>query len=159
MMNKWVLLLLAAVLSMPSCSKKPKADESTLPSAANADENLGDSDHGNAMGLQSVNFAYDAYVLDAKAKEVLKANAQILKDKGSLKIQVEGHCDARGGIQYNVALGEKRANSVKKFLSEQGITTDRISVISFGKEKLLENGSTDEAHAKNRRANFVVTSR
>ena len=158
-MNKLIMLLLAATLAAPACSKKPKTDESTLPSAANADENVGDSDHGSALGLQTVNFAYDAYVLDGKAKEVLKANAQILKDKASLKIQVEGHCDQRGGIQYNVALGEKRANSVKKFLVEQGVVADRGSVISFGKEKVLDNGTTEEAYAKNRRANFVVTAR
>jgi peptidoglycan-associated lipoprotein len=111
------------------------------------------------MGLQSINFGYDAYVLDGKAKEILKANSQILKDKASAKIQVEGHCDQRGGIQYNVALGEKRANSVKKFLVEQGVSADRISVISFGKEKLLDQGTTEEAYARNRRANFVVTAR
>jgi peptidoglycan-associated lipoprotein len=158
-MNKLVMLLLAATLAAPACSKKPKPDESGLASAANADENIGDSDHGNAMGLQSIQFGYDAYVLDGKAKEILKANAQILKDKTSLKVQVEGHCDQRGGIQYNVALGEKRANSVKKFLVELGVSADHVSVISFGKEKLLDQGTTEEAYARNRRANFVVTAR
>ncbi|MBU6153893.1 MAG: OmpA family protein, partial [Bdellovibrionales bacterium] len=74
-------------------------------------------------------------------------------------IQVEGHCDQRGGIQYNIALGEKRSNAVKKFLTGQGIAGDRISVISFGKEKPVDSAETEAAYAKNRRGNFVVTSR
>ena len=102
---------------------------------------------------------YDSYVLDEENKGILKANAQILKDKGSIKIQIEGHCDSRGGIQYNIALGEKRANAVKKFLTDQGISEGRISVISFGKEKLIDQSETEAAHAKNRRGTFVITAR
>lgn len=111
------------------------------------------------MGLQSINFAYDAYTLTPEAKTILKANAQIMKDKASIKIQVEGHCDQRGGIQYNIALGEKRANSVRKFLTDEGVAKDRVEIISFGKEKPLDPSETEAAYAKNRRANFVVTSR
>jgi peptidoglycan-associated lipoprotein len=160
-MNKLLMLMLASTIAMSACSKKnTTGEEGNLPTAANADENLnGDSDAGNAMGLQTIHFGYDNYTLDSAAKATLKANAQILKDKSSVKIQVEGHCDQRGGIQYNVALGEKRANAVKKFIVDQGIAGDRISVISFGKEKPLDNAETEEAYAKNRRANFVITSR
>lgn len=158
-MNKWFIVMLAATLTFSACSKK-KVEDSELPSAADADVNMGgDSDSGKAMGLQTVHFGYDAYLLDDQAKGLLKGNAQILKDKASAKIQVEGHCDQRGGIQYNIALGEKRANAVKKFLADQGIKADRISTISMGKEKPLDQGNSEEAHAKNRRANFVVTSR
>jgi peptidoglycan-associated lipoprotein len=82
-----------------------------------------------------------------------------MKDNPSLKIQVEGHCDQRGGIQYNIALGEKRSNAVQKFLTGQGIAKDRISVISFGKEKPVDPSENEAAYAKNRRGNFVVTSR
>jgi peptidoglycan-associated lipoprotein len=160
-MNKWFVLVLAATLSFSACSKKNVVEDgSNLPSAADADVNAGgDSDSGKAMGLQSIRFGYDAYLLSDEAKGVLKANAQILKDKPSAKIQVEGHCDQRGGIQYNIALGEKRANAVRKFLADQGVKADRISTISMGKEKPIDPGNTEEAHAKNRRANFVVTSR
>ena len=159
-MKKFGMLMLAATLALSACSKPKKADDHNIPSAANADENTqGDSDNGKAMGLQTIHFGYDAYTLDAETKTTLKANAQILKDKASLKIQVEGHCDARGGIQYNIALGEKRANSVKKFLEAQGVDAGRITTISYGKEKPVDPGTTDEAYAKNRRANFVITSR
>ena len=161
-MNKFLTLTLAALISLSACSK-PKvqnADEGVIPTAANADENsMGDSDNGKAMGLQTIHFGYDSYTLDDANKTQLNANAQILKDKPSIKIQVEGHCDARGGIQYNLALGEKRANAVKKFLMDKGIAADRISVISFGKEKLLDTAESEAAHAKNRRGTFVITAR
>ena len=161
-MNKILVLMLASTLAISACTKKTRTEDSNtaVPTAANADENTnGDSDSGKAMGLQTIHFGYDAYTLDSEAKGTLKSNSQILKDKGSIKIQVEGHCDQRGGIQYNIALGEKRANSVKKFIQEQGVTAERITVISFGKEKPVDAGTTDDAYAKNRRANFVITTR
>ena len=117
----------------------------------------GDSDTGKAMGLQTIHFPYDSFLLDGEEKELLKANADILKSKTELKIQIEGHCDQRGGIQYNLALGEKRANSTKAFLTDLGIPSNRITVISFGKEKLIDPGTSEEAYARNRRANFVIT--
>lgn len=162
MKKQWTFLAAVATvatLAVTGCSKKPAPDATSLPTAANADETMGDSDSGKALGLQTINFAYDAYTLSSEAKEILKANAQIMKDKTSIKIQVEGHCDQRGGIQYNIALGEKRANSVRKFMQDSGIAKDRIEIISFGKEKPLDPSDTEAAHAKNRRANFVVTSR
>ena len=161
MKNKKIVsavLIAFAIVSLPACSKKKVKDESTIPSAANADENLnGDSDSGRAMGLQTVHFAFDSYLFDDEAKSILKANAQILKDKPRLKIQIEGNCDAMGGLEYNLALGEKRATSAKKFLSSLGIDSNRIAVISFGKEKPIATGDTEEAYAKNRRDNFVIT--
>lgn len=159
-MKKLGFLMLAATLALSACSKPKTAEENNLPTAANADENtMGDSDSGKAMGLQTIHFGYDTYTLDSETKTILKANAKIMKDKTSLKVQIEGHCDSRGGIQYNIALGEKRANSVKKFMESQGVEAARLTTISYGKEKPVDNGSTDEAHAKNRRANFAITSR
>jgi len=159
-MNKIIVIALTATFVLSACSKSVKPGEEGVPSAANADENgFGDSDSGKAMGLQTVHFAYDSYTLDEAGKTQLKANAQILKDKPSVKIQIEGHCDTHGGIQYNLALGEKRANAVKKFIVDLGISENRISVISFGKEKLLDNGAGEAADAKNRRGTFVITAR
>ena len=103
--------------------------------------------------------AYDAFTLDASAKQTLQANGEILKAHPTVKVQIEGHCDQRGGIQYNIALGEKRANSAKKYLIDQGIGEDRITTISFGKERPIDQGTTEDAYAKNRRANFVITSK
>ncbi len=156
-----VLVLSITMLAFASgCSKKQKADEELTPTAPSADENvLGDSDSGKAMGLQTIFFPYDSFVLDETAKGILKANTQIMKDKPTLKIQIEGHCDQRGGIQYNIALGEKRANAVKKYMQGLGVAEPRISTISYGKERPLDPAMTEAAFSQNRRANFVITSR
>lgn len=156
--------VLSASLWFSGCSKSeqqdPQLDEQPIPAAVAGDENAsGDSDSGRAAGLQTVNFPYDSFALDEQGKATLAGNVQILKDKPSLAIQIEGHCDERGGIQYNIALGEKRANAVRGYLRQQGIQGERITTISFGKERPLDQGKTEEAYAKNRRANFVITSR
>ena len=155
-----LVLAVAALISASGCGKSQKDDESAVPNSASADENgAGDSDQGKAMGLQTVHFPYDSFTLDAEGKGMLKSNAQIMKSHGSMKIQVEGHCDERGGIQYNIALGEKRANSVKKFLEDNGVAGDHVTTVSFGKEKPIDPGHSEEAFSKNRRANFVITSK
>ena len=158
----FVFFGIAAMISITGCSSnKPKPEEGGgVPSAPSADENttLGDSDSGKAMGLQTVHFPYDAFTLDPANKSILEANASILKEKPNLKVQIEGHCDQRGGIQYNIALGEKRANAARKFLEDLGIAGDRMTVISFGKERPIDSGTSEEAYAKNRRDNFVITS-
>jgi peptidoglycan-associated lipoprotein len=148
----------AAIISISACKTAKKTEEEAAGPVVE-ETVLGDSDSGKAMGLQTIYFPYDSFTLAEEAKSALKANAQILKDKASAKIQIEGHCDKRGGIQYNIALGEKRANAVKSFITDLGIAADRITTISFGKERLLIPGDKEEAHAKNRRANFVITSR
>lgn len=152
---------LVTVISFSSCAGNKKKDEGGgVPTAPSADDNtsLGDSDSGKAMGLQTVHFPYDSFILNDEGKSILQANASILKDKSNLKIQIEGHCDQRGGIQYNIALGEKRANATRKYLEDLGVTGDHMTVISFGKEKPIDSGTSEEAYAKNRRANFVITS-
>lgn len=154
-------LMVASLAVATACSSnKPKPEESAVPNAPAADENLsGDSDTGKAMGLQTLHFPFDSFSMDAANKSLLQANAEILKTNATVKVQIEGHCDQSGGIQYNIALGEKRANATKKFLVDQGVNADRITTISFGKERPVDSGNTDEAHAKNRRANFVITSK
>jgi peptidoglycan-associated lipoprotein len=151
-------VLLVIAVSGAGCSKKEKTDEGLADAAADANL-LGDSDSGKAGGLQTVNFPYDSFSLTEDGKAKLKANADLLKDKASVKIQVEGHCDQRGGIQYNIALGEKRANAVKSFMQELGVSADRITTISYGKERVLDARETEDSYAKNRRANFVITSK
>jgi peptidoglycan-associated lipoprotein len=155
------VMMLATVAFASACSSnKPKPEETAVPNAPAADENLsGDSDSGKAMGLQTVHFAYDSFSLDSSNKALLKANGDILKTNASVKIQVEGHCDQSGGIQYNIALGEKRANATKNFLVAQGVNADRITTISFGKERPVDSGTGEAAQAKNRRSNFVITSK
>lgn len=140
------------------CShSKPKVEPQDTASVE--DNVMGSSDQGNAMGLQTIHFSYDSPTLSSGEKTILRSDADILKSHSTVKLQIEGHCDQRGGIQYNIALGEKRAEAVKHFLVDQGISAARLATISYGKEKPVDTAQTDEAYAKNRRANLVITSR
>jgi peptidoglycan-associated lipoprotein len=106
--------------------------------------------------LETVYFDFDSFVLTATARDVLSKDAEQIKKKISGKIQVEGHCDERGSDEYNLALGEKRARAAMNYLVTLGVAADRLSVISYGKEKPAEKGTGEAAWAKNRRAEFVV---
>ena len=94
--------------------------------------------------------------LRTNAISTLDINAELLKKFPSLKIQVEGHCDERGSVQYNLALGEKRAESIKDYLVASGLSSDRISTISFGKERPISLEHNEMSWSKNRRGNFVI---
>lgn len=113
------------------------------------------SDSGKIAGLSSVNFDYDKSGLNGEARRKIQGNADWMKKNPAVKVQIEGHCDARGSIEYNIALGERRANAVKNYMVSLGIGADRLSTISYGKEKPLVQGDDDAAYAKNRRGNFV----
>jgi peptidoglycan-associated lipoprotein len=109
--------------------------------------------------LKDIRFDYDKYDIRRVDEGILRENAAFLKKNPKMKIQIEGHCDERGTVEYNLALGERRANNTKRYLVSLGITSDRISTISFGKERPLDPGHNDEAWAKNRRAHIVVLSK
>ncbi|MBM4339518.1 MAG: peptidoglycan-associated lipoprotein Pal [Deltaproteobacteria bacterium] len=109
--------------------------------------------------LKSVHFDFDKYDIRPADAEILKANSAFLKKYPNVKIQIEGHCDERGTNEYNLALGERRANSTKKYLNSLGIAADRISTISYGEEKPLDPAHNEDAWAKNRRANFLITAK
>jgi peptidoglycan-associated lipoprotein len=109
--------------------------------------------------LKDIYFDYDKYEISREDEEILKANAAFLKKNPKMKIQIEGHCDERGTAEYNLALGERRANHTKKYLVSLGIASDRISTISYGEERPLDPSNNEEAWAKNRRAHIVVLSK
>jgi len=161
------VMIILSSFALVGCPKKQAIDENaptdisngntgseTLPPDSNNPE---DSDHGNAMGLQTIRFPYDSFEIVGANKEALKTNIGILKANPTLAVQIEGHCDERGGVQYNLALGEKRANAVKSQIQAGGIAGSRITTISMGKEKPAAMGSNEDAWAQNRRANFAVT--
>lgn len=107
--------------------------------------------------LETVYFDFDKSDLRQDARNVLSKNAEVLlKSKPNAKIQVEGHCDERGSAEYNLALGDRRAKSSLQYLITLGVKADRLSTISYGKEKPAVQGSDEAAWAKNRRAEFVV---
>lgn len=160
------LVLVGAI----GCSSKKKVDggDSAAPDMA-ADSgqsapaidstpmnfDAGGSDSGKVNGLQSVNFAYDKSALTADAKQKIQGNVDWMKSNPNTNMQIEGHCDSRGSIEYNLSLGERRAQSVKSYMTSLGINGGRLSVISYGKEKPLTMGDSDAEQARNRRANFV----
>lgn len=117
------------------------------------------SDEGAAGGLQTVNFPFDSARITGQAQASLDANVELLKSNATVDVLVEGHCDERGGIQYNLALGEKRAKAVRDYMVSKGVEDRRLQITSYGKERPLEFGHDEAAWAKNRRANFVVTSK
>jgi len=109
--------------------------------------------------LKDIHFDFDKYDIRPGDAEVLKANAAVLVKNPNAKIQIEGHCDERGTAEYNLALGERRANSTKSYLTSLGISTNRLSTISYGKERPLDPGHNEEAWAKNRRSHFIILSK
>lgn len=106
--------------------------------------------------LKDVHFAYDSYEIDAAGRDVLAANLEWLRKNTRAKIELEGHCDSRGTIEYNLALGAKRAKAVKDHLVGQGVAAERISSISYGKELPLCHEENDACWARNRRVHSVI---
>lgn len=109
--------------------------------------------------LKDIRFDFDKYDIRPGDAEILKEDGALLIKHPNAKIQIEGHCDERGTLEYNLALGERRANSTKKYLISLGISENRISTISYGEERPLDPGHNEEAWARNRRAQFVVLSK
>jgi len=107
--------------------------------------------------LKDVYFDFDKYDIRPADAAIIKENAALLKKYTSVKIQIEGHCDERGTSEYNLALGERRANSTKNYLMTLGVSPERISTISYGEEKPLDPGHSEEAWGKNRRAHTIIT--
>lgn len=122
-----------------------KEEAATVPAAA------------QEQPLQSIHFDFDSYVLSKEARDILTKDAEMLLKKVSGKVTIEGHCDERGSDEYNLALGEKRAKAAMNYLVTLGVPADRLSIISYGKEKPLDPGHDEAAWAKNRRAEFIVT--
>ncbi|MBT3235865.1 MAG: OmpA family protein [Bdellovibrionales bacterium] len=168
--NFSLAIMLVLVLTLVGCAsnKKKSGAEGDTPVIAASDpavgagmnfELSGDSDSGNAGGFQTLYFGYNSSEIGAEARDTLNANGQLLKDNKNLEIQIEGHCDERGGVQFNLALGERRAKSVRDYLLALGISPTRITTISFGKERLIAFGHSESFWSQNRRANFVITSK
>jgi len=109
-----------------------------------------------AAGLKPIYFDFDKSFVRDDAKGVMKANADYLKANPKVKVRIEGNCDERGTIEYNQALGQRRASSTKKYLTDMGVSGKRISLISYGKEKPVCRESTEDCWQQNRRADLVA---
>jgi len=109
--------------------------------------------------LEKIYFDFDSYKLSGTARSNLVKDAEMIKKDSAGKVRIEGNCDERGSDEYNLALGEKRANVAMQYLVALGIPAERLSVISYGKEKPADPGHDEAAWAKNRRDEFAVESK
>lgn len=164
----WIMLSLLAALLASGCAKKavqaPPAPAPAPPTATPvpapvtpppAPEPAPTPSADQLIGtLQPVFFPLDSYTLDEAARATLDANARILRDNNSLRVTVEGHCDERGTVEYNEALGQKRAEAARDYLANAGVNGTRLQVVSYGKERPFDEGHDEAAWAKNRRAHF-----
>ena len=114
------------------------------------------SEPGVQDQLRDVFYDYDAATLSAESQATLDADGKVLMDNTSVSIQIEGHCDERGTVEYNLALGDRRAQSAKDYLVRYGVPASRLSTVSYGEERPFATGNDESAWAQNRRAHFVV---
>ena len=148
---KKLLSMFCAVLALSACSTM---SESSLFGGSECESKMARDFMENAE--DRVFFAFDSSAISLDAAEVLDTQVKWLKDHEEVKVVVQGYCDERGTREYNLALGERRANAVKQYLVSKGIAADRISVISYGKERPAVLGNNEAAWAQNRRAVTVV---
>lgn len=163
--KKLVLTLAACTLVLSACGRKPAPDTASM--AAPGDDSFGAADGaGDIRGSQAdlvasagtdrVLFALDSALLDGEAQAILARQLAWLQQNPAVSFTIEGHCDERGTRDYNLALGDRRANAAANYLIAQGISPDRVRTISYGKERPEALGSDEASHARNRRAVSIV---
>ena len=109
-----------------------------------------------AGDFQPVFFDFDSYTLNDTGRGALDADARLLRDNADVRVVIEGHCDERGTVEYNQALGERRAQAARDYLVAAGIADSRLRTVSYGKERPFDLGHDEAAWAKNRRAHFTL---
>ncbi|MDZ7343235.1 MAG: peptidoglycan-associated lipoprotein Pal [candidate division KSB1 bacterium] len=127
---------------------EPRPEEKAAPETAQKEM--------GPLHLESVHFDFDKYDLKPMTREVLAEHAQALKQRPEVSVVIEGHCDERGTVEYNLALGDRRAKAVKDYLVWLGADPSRLTTVSYGKERPVDPRHNEEAWAKNRRAEFVI---
>ena len=145
-------------------AEPPVPHPDTLQANKGRGESLGKSgevlkapENAAGKGITDIYFDFDRYHIRDDARESLNHNSVVLKKKDFKKLVIEGHCDERGTTDYNLALGERRAESVKKYLTTLGVNSSKISVITYGKEKPFCMEHNEDCWQQNRRAHFVLS--
>jgi len=159
------LMIATALIALSACAKKAPQELPPAP-AETAQPQAPTGPSGPVKGSQEdfiasvssdrVFFDLDDYGIDAQDQDTLRSQAQWLMQNPNVRVTIEGHCDERGTREYNLALGERRANAAKNYLASLGIEPSRISTISYGKERPVAMGSDEAAWAQNRRAVTVT---
>ena len=161
------ITIIAATFILAACATTPP-ETSSSGSSASSSSSVSLVQDGVYVGDETIEmlavdvpdrvfFSYDSYALTSAAQSTLSKQAKWLKANTSLTISVEGHADERGTREYNLALGDRRANAAKDYLMSQGISSNRVTTISYGKERPVKSGSNDTAWAQNRRSVTVRT--
>ena len=168
-----------AVASEPPIEAEETAPEETAPEEPRAPSSPAPRSSGNLvrqpdpLGIEEktldeintlqpfedVHFEFDSATVDIAGRGILNAHSRILKQYPNMTILIEGHCDERGTVEYNLALGERRANSVQNSLINLGIAAHRVRIITYGKEFPLDSGHNESAWTANRRARFEITAK
>lgn len=133
----------------------PRASEEPKETAIDLDETMRRQNQ-NKEFLKTVYFDFDKSEIREDQSAILRANAAWMKANPRFRVLIAGHCDERGTIEYNLALGERRAKQVRAYLEDLGIPEDRMRKITYGKERPADPGKDEEAYAKNRRAEFTL---
>ncbi len=166
-----ILLAATALVAVAGCAKKRPPVLPPAPADGNAvdQSNMGangpsngaivpgsNADFQRSVQSNTVNFALDMYDIDSTARAILDSQAQWLARYPNVRVTIEGHADERGTREYNLALGDRRANATKNYLAAKGVPAERMTTISYGKERPLRVGSDDQSWAENRRAVTVI---
>jgi peptidoglycan-associated lipoprotein len=166
--SRTALILLLVGLPLVGCAKKaptpaqpPPTTAQTPPTPAPTPAPTPTETAPTPTSVESADFSpaffdLDSYAIRADARTSLDKNAKILRDHANVNVTIEGHCDERGTVEYNQALGEKRAMAARDYLVAAGIPASRLDVISYGKERPFATGHDEASWQQNRRANFVV---
>ncbi len=161
-MNRFLLIPLALVAMSAGCKKKIEADTLGTPTEAPAPAPEVKEEAPAPVSEMIKNFGrvffdFDAATLTSEGKAALDANATIMNEYSDIKLEIQGHADERGTTDYNLALGQKRADAVVQYLLARGISSSRVKSVSYGEERPLDGRSTERAWSENRRAEFVIT--
>jgi peptidoglycan-associated lipoprotein len=156
-----VFVLALALTAAPGCAKKkplttPLAEPPVTQQKPPEEAKQPPPEPETIYAPEDVRFDYDKSNIRDDARPALNALGKYLLENPGAMVLIEGHCDERGTTEYNLALGERRAKAARDFLAAYGIGADRISTISYGKERPLDPGQNETAWAKNRRAHFVL---
>jgi len=163
-MRSAIVVLSLALVATAGCKKNTKTTakpvaEAPAAEATPADEGVrtGLPSPEERVRLSTIFFDLDSHTLTPEGKATLASNAEALRDHPEVTVRIEGHADERGSTQYNLALGDRRANSVKQYLTALGIGASRLEVVSYGEERPAVQGHDEAAWSKNRRVELAVT--
>ncbi len=158
--KSWFTVALAVVaLGLSACAKQPPAQEAPKPQPKQEQPKpkpKPEKPKAQRPQQDAVYFAFDSAALDERARATLDAWAAYLNDHPDVRVRVEGNCDERGTREYNMGLGQRRADSVKNYLVEHGVAADRIATISYGEERPVCTEHNESCWALNRRADIRI---